>query len=143
MEDDIKETKKDRFFVQLRGGTEEEREEIKSRLHGFSVKSESDVDLVNIDETESEITLHIETPCGSVDLSKSDLDHDGVVEAACKSVSCQKPAESAVVESPVVPQDIVVGLVAATQDVEAKERIPTKEEISENVVSGTEGDGES
>jgi len=128
MEENIEEVKKDKFFVQLRGGTEEEREGIKKQLQGFSAKSESDVDLVNVDSNESELSIHIETPCGSVDLSKSDLDHDGVMEAACKSVSCTKPMED-VAEPPTMP--------------ESEKKLQAKEEIPDDVISGTEGNGES
>ena len=112
----------EKFFVKVKGGTPEERSSVKETFKEYSAKEKVDVDLVDIEMENGDMTVRIETPCGEVELTKEDiLRGDKVIDAACGTVRCKRESD-------------VVAAVGSE---------PEKKEEKHDDLSGDEGEGKS
>ena len=80
---------REKFFVQVRGGTEDEREDVKDRFKNLSTSSDVDIDLVKVESLDPDLSVLIHTPCGEVKLSRGDLENGSILASACETVSCK------------------------------------------------------
>ena len=80
---------KDKFFVSVRGGTQEERDSVRDRMKDYSEQKEVDVDLIDVGGEGGDVLIDIKTECGNVTVKGSDLNSgEDILENACGGIAC-------------------------------------------------------
>jgi len=102
-----------KVFVSVKGGTEEERKSIRDRFKDLSQSGEVDIDLVNVDGENTDLSVDIKSPCGDVCLKKGDIvGKEGVLDSALQKVRCN--AQPTVAEVP--PETAAADHIAQSTD---------------------------
>lgn len=131
-----------KFFVAVKGGTEEERNSIRDKFKDIEKSENIDVDLAKVEGEPGDLSVSITSKCGEVELTKSDLTGEGdIITNALNKVRCPvdgPAAGSNEVEDPVLKTDTEPVTISGTGEV------PTT--ISENPKDekdGVQGDTDS
>ncbi len=91
-----------KFFVAVKGGTEEERNSIRDKFKDIEKSENIDVDLAKVEGEPCDLSVSITSKCGEVELTKSDLTGEGdIITNALNKVRCPIDGAAPTIDGPV------------------------------------------